>query len=244
MREHRKPVGPLLRNLAEAPESNCDRRKGGEPLAGHFSRVNGSCNLPKRAHRKEIAGRVRFFAQRAVTVVLGGHHECERVASNPKRASLVAKEKAPSAERLRETIFVARVNDGTGTRNHDDARRSGQRARMRHRSIVHQNKTLRSHLRHRTVDASFVAAHARRDRCKLTLIWEIRVAARICERAVQGVAQPRRTRARAYLVGRPRRAAPENPSILVANHRSRRTLSAVYSCEQIAQARASRNCAA
>ena len=36
-----------------------------------------------------------------------------------------------------------------------------------------------------TVDASFVAAHARRDRCKLTLIWEIRVAARVRERAVE-----------------------------------------------------------
>ena len=117
----------------------------------------------------------------AVIVVLGGHHECERIASNAKRASLVAEEKAPSTERLRETIFVARVNDRTRTRNHDDTRRSGQRARMRNRRIVHKNKTLRRHLRHRTVNAPFITTNAGDDRREIAFNGKACTPARIGE---------------------------------------------------------------
>ena len=154
------PSSAILRKRANRIATGV---KAASRAAGQFSGVNRSSNLAKGAHAKEIAGRVRFVAERAVIVVLRGHHECERIASNAKCTSLVAEEKAPATERLRETIFVARVDDRTRTRNHDDTRRSGQRARMRHRRIVHQSKTLRRHLRPRTVDAAFITTNARDD---------------------------------------------------------------------------------
>ncbi len=224
--EFRQTPRAALGDLAKAFELQHVRREGCQAVAADLAAVKRARYVTQRRLFEELAGHAGFARLAFLNVVFGMHHDRERFTHQPKRTAFIAEQVPPAAERA-AVQRVGAVHYRTGSCDHHDARFSAERAGVRHRCVVHHHEARRPQVRRLSEDSAFVAADAGNDRCEVRIRRQPGGVQCVGECERECIAQARRGLTDADLVRGSGNAAPDDASRLVADHRDRRTLSAV-----------------